>query len=1093
MVVCANCGRETPEGFPRCANCGAELAPAQRLRQERKAVTVLFCDLVGFTSRAEAMDPEDVRALLAPYHAHVRAELERFGGTVEKFIGDAVMAVFGAPVTHEDDPERAVRAALAIRDWAADEGIDLRIGINSGEALVTIGGEPLATGDVVNTAARLQTAAPTGGILTGDATYRATRAALDYDEHEPVAAKGKAEPVRVWLATEARSRVTLERSHGAALVGRDRERALLEDALARAWAERAPQLVTLVGVPGIGKSRLVFELFQHVEALPDFVTWRHGRCLPYGDGVSFWALGEIVKAEAGILETDEPPEVERKLAGAAGDPWVESHLRPLVGLSVEAERGGDRRVEAFAAWRRFFEGLADEHPVVLVFEDLHWADDDLLDFIDHLVEWAADAALLVVCTARPELLERRPGWGGGKPNAITISLSPLSDEETARLIGTLLERPVLAAETQSDLLSRAGGNPLYAEQYASMLRETGRTDVTIPDTVQGIVAARLDLLDPDAKALLQDAAVLGRTFWSGGVGFMGGGDRFDVEEQLHPLERRDFLRRERRSAVAGDTQYTFLHVLVRDVAYGQIPRAARAEKHLRAAEWIESLGRSEDHGELLAHHYTSALELAEAAGVALPEDVAACAARALGEAGDRALALNAFGAAREFYRRALSLTPATDRRRPRLLLRASEVESATWGDEALPAEAAEALRAAGDVEGAAEAELILAALAWTRGDGDVAGSHVEAARKLVADAPASPTKARVLAETVRYAALGGRDEESVAVGQEALAMADRFGLDELRAYTLLYVGSSELTLGDVQGLQAMERSIELLEGLNSPEAARAYNNLASVLMGLGEAGRTLETYRRGHAATERFGDSAVFQWLRFWAVLVTTYIQGDWDDTLRTVEAELERPRSYFHIGALDFRSRIRLARGDLSRAVDDAERAVENAHTAADPQALIPALSAAALVCVGAGLSDQGSARAAEVLAHEATYLPIPHFASPWFDLSWTLVDLGRVDDLTQALARVPHPTRHTEAAEAITRGDYVRAAELYHEGGNAPSEAYTRLRAARSGLADAGLASAIAFFRKAGATAYLAEAEELATGSRAEPARARSTRRAP
>src|SRR5215218_1612895 len=282
-MLCPTCGRETPEGFPRCANCGAELV-AHALRQERKVVTVLFCDLVGFTSRAEAMDPEDVRALLAPYHEHVRGELERFGGTVEKFIGDAVMAVFGAPIAHEDDPERAVRAALAIRDWAGEQGIELRIGVNSGEALVTVGGEPLAIGDVVNTAARLQSAAPTGGVLAGETTYRATRDRIDYAEHPPIHAKGKAEPVPTWVASQATARVTVEREARAPLVGRERELRVLADALERARAEQTPQLVTLVGAPGIGKSRLVYELFKRIEQGPELVYWRRGRSLPYGEG-----------------------------------------------------------------------------------------------------------------------------------------------------------------------------------------------------------------------------------------------------------------------------------------------------------------------------------------------------------------------------------------------------------------------------------------------------------------------------------------------------------------------------------------------------------------------------------------------------------------------------------------------------------------------------------------------------------------------------------------------------------------------------------------------------------------------------------------
>jgi class 3 adenylate cyclase len=284
-----------------------------QVRQERKVVTVLFCDLAGFTSQAEEMDPEDVAALLGGYHARVKAELERFGGTVEKFIGDAVMAVFGAPLAHEDDPERAVRAGLAIRDWAEEEQLELRIGINTGEALVTPDAEPLAAGDVVNTAARLQAAAPVGGILVGEKTHEATKAVIDYGVAEPVVAKGKTQPVPVWAVRQARARVGVERSHGAALVGRSREVDLLKDALTRARDERRPQLVTLVGVPGIGKSRLVFELFQALEGDPEIVYWRQGRCLPYGEGVTFWALAEIVKAQVGIFETDSADEVEAKL------------------------------------------------------------------------------------------------------------------------------------------------------------------------------------------------------------------------------------------------------------------------------------------------------------------------------------------------------------------------------------------------------------------------------------------------------------------------------------------------------------------------------------------------------------------------------------------------------------------------------------------------------------------------------------------------------------------------------------------------------------------------------------------------------------
>ena len=362
-------------------------------RRERKIVTVLFADLVGFTSRAEQLDPEDVADELGRYHEHVRTELERYGGTVEKFIGDAVMALFGAPTTHEDDPERAVRAALAIREWAFEEGVEVRIGVNSGEALVRVdaqpeAGESMAAGDVINTGARLQGAAAVNTIVVGEQTLRATEQTIEYRELEPVEAKGKSRPVPAWEAVRARSRIAVERVHGATLVGRQREVALLEDALARVLAERSSQLVTIVGVPGIGKSRLVLELYEAIERLPELISWRHGRCLSYGEGITFWALGEMVKAQLGILEGDDSAETERKLASAVDDSWVESHLRPLVGLAGGAEGGGDMRDEAFAAWRRYFEELAEERPLVLVFEDLHWADDHLLDFVDHLVDWA---------------------------------------------------------------------------------------------------------------------------------------------------------------------------------------------------------------------------------------------------------------------------------------------------------------------------------------------------------------------------------------------------------------------------------------------------------------------------------------------------------------------------------------------------------------------------------------------------------------------------------------------------------------------------------------------------------------------------------
>jgi predicted ATPase/class 3 adenylate cyclase len=679
-------------------------------------VTVLFADLVGFTSRAEQLDPEDVRALLSPFYARLRMELERFGGTVEKFIGDAVMALFGAPVTHEDDAERAVRAALAIRDWVCEEErIQVRLAVNTGEALIMLGvrpseGEGMAAGDVVNTAARLQAAAPVNGILVGERTLRETRAVIEYREAEPVAAKGKREPVPVWEAVAARARFGVDVPHQVrtALVSRDHELGVLRDALARVRAQRAPQLVTLVGVPGIGKSRLVYELSQIVDAEPDLISWRQGRSLPYGEGVSFWALGEMVKAQAGILESDTPDQAEAKLAqmtadvmgGAADTDWVHRHLGSLAGLrSGGAAAGGDQS-EMFAAWRLFFEALAERRPLVLVFEDLHWADDGLLDFVDYLTGWAGQVPLLVVGTGRPELLARRPSWGGGKPNATTLSLAPLSDDDTARLIGSLLGRPVLEAGQQAGLLAHAGGNPLYAEQYVQMLAEHGGGhQLPLPESIQGIIAARLDLLAPPEKRLLQDAAVIGKVFWPGAVAALGGtAGRGELEGCLHGLERKQFIRRERASSVAGETQYAFVHVLLRDVAYGQIPRAARARRHAHAAAWIESLGRAEDHAEMLAHHYLNSLELARATN----QDIASLAPKARGAlqaAGDRVVALNVFTSAAGYYRAALALWPQDARSERAGLLRLLGTMLFEAGDleqaEAVLAEGAEAAASAG--------------------------------------------------------------------------------------------------------------------------------------------------------------------------------------------------------------------------------------------------------------------------------------------------------------------------------------------------------------------------------------------------------------
>jgi DNA-binding SARP family transcriptional activator/tetratricopeptide (TPR) repeat protein len=642
-------------------------------REERKVVTVFFTDLLALRTKAKRRDPEDIRAFLSPYQARIRSEVERFGGTIEKLIGNEVMALFGLPAVHEDDPERAVRAALVIRDWMIAQGdaLHARMAIATGEALVTLGAtaserEPIAVGEVVEMAARLRDAAPVDGVVVDEQTFRRTTDAIEYREAGPIAAEGKSEPVSAWQAIRplALPGTHLSR-HQTPFVGREQELAVLEERLAWARSQRSPQLMTILGVPGIGKSRLVSELRQAVAGSDEPLTWHQGRSLPYGDGVSFWALEEMVKAEARILESDPAQTVERKLGEAVRriveDPAdarpIETYLGALTGLGG-VEPAADRRGETFAAWRHFLEALADERPLVLVFEDLHWADDALLDFVDELLDRVSGVPLVVVATARPELLERRPGWAGGRPSALTISLPPLSQSETTRLVAAMLEQPVLPAEAHESLLARIGGNPLYAEQFCRILVEHGRLE-ELPGNLRGIIAARLDALADLEKRLLQDAAVVGTVFWVGALEAIGGISRIAVDDLLPALVRKDFVQRARRSSVASDTEYTFRHELLRDVAYGEIPRAGRAERHRRAAEWIESLGRPEDHAELLVHHYLAALESTLAAG----EDVAVLveqALQALHGAGLRAIRLSANERAVEHFSRAIALVGQLD-------------------------------------------------------------------------------------------------------------------------------------------------------------------------------------------------------------------------------------------------------------------------------------------------------------------------------------------------------------------------------------------------------------------------------------------------
>ncbi|MCX6373719.1 MAG: AAA family ATPase [Actinobacteria bacterium] len=676
MIACSSCGHDAPDGATSCPNCRAQLIPFRRAEQ-RRIVTTLFCDLVGFTALSERNDAEVVNALLRRYYAAARRVVESYGGAVEKYIGDAVVAVFGVPSLHEDDAERAVRAALRLVDeidalaGIGGEPLEVRVGVNTGEALVDLGvdpasGEGFLTGDAVNVAARLQAAAPPMAVVVGEATHAATEKVFGFDACHDVALKGKSEPLRAWIATAPLARTGSElRSFTTSFVGREDELATLLGLHDHAASGRAPQLGLIVGEPGIGKSRLLAEFGGRLNDQPASVTWRQGRCLPFGSGVTFWALSEIVRACAGVLESDGVARTEARLETvlpqSADHDTVRDRLRPLLGL--EADEAS--REENFSAWRAFLEGLA-QCPTVLVVEDLHWADDGMLAFMDYLAASTAEVPLLLLATSRPEVLELTGAGAGFVASARRVALGPLSGDETAQLVLACLGAKSLPVSLQATLLERSGGNPLFAEELVRLLEDRdllvnrgGQTmlkegaELPTPDSIGALIAARLDLLSSKRKALLADAAVVGRTFWAGAAAAVGGHDPAGVFEGLHELVAKELVRPVRGSSIEGESEFLFVHALVCDVAYGQLTRADRAAKHAALARWLEgrAAGRSEDLAEILAYHYGTALEMAAACGLfELEDELSEPTSRYLALAGGRTAPLDATAAEHHFAR-----------------------------------------------------------------------------------------------------------------------------------------------------------------------------------------------------------------------------------------------------------------------------------------------------------------------------------------------------------------------------------------------------------------------------------------------------------
>ncbi len=1070
------------------------------MQEERKVVSVLFCDLVGFTAASDAADPEDVRARIRPYHQRVRSEIERYGGTVEKFVGDAVMAVFGAPVAHEDDAERAVRSGLRILEAIAelnDEdpplALQVRIGIDTGEAVVALGarpeeGEGIVTGDVVNTASRLQGAAPVDGIAVSEQTYRQTERVFDYEELEPGQVKGKAEPLALWQPLRARARFgsDVTRTHTAPLVGRELEKTLLVGTFERSVQQRSVQLVTIVGEPGVGKSRLCTELFGYIDERPELVTWRQGRCLPYGEGIAFWALGEIVKAECGILESDSPDEAEAKLERAvpADDPdriWLAARLAPLVGAPAEPAS----QEESFTAWRRFLEALASEGPTVLVVEDLHWADDALLSFLEHLADWSQGVPLLVLSTARPELQEAHPTWAAGLRNATTINLAPLTDEETARLIGSLLERSVLPAETQRALLERAGGNPLYAEEFVRLLSDSGELGeaVEVPDSVQALIAARLDTLSPERKSLLQDASVMGKLFWAGALAEMGNRDAREVELALHELSRKELVRRSPTSAMLDEAEYGFWHLLVRDVCYGQIPRAARATRHRAAAAWLEHQAgeRAEDLADVLAYHYVSALELTRAAGQAeQAEELEANAIRYLALAGERALPLDV-GRAEASLARALALAPAGHPERASLLERWAQAAQQQNRLQETRGALEEALALYRQQDASVAAGRVLTALASALailGDPRVEELLGEALALLEAEPP-GPELVAAHAALAGLRAVGSAFREAIAAAERSLALAAELGLPE-PARALGMRGAARAELGERQGLEDMRRALALaLEQGQGRAAAVLHNNLAITSWQYEGPRAALDGCREGIDFCERRGITELALGI---AAMSPTFLaeSGGTEQALAEALPLAERLEAAGNINSVEPRSlqlRLLAERGAHEHA-PAADELLATARESGQPQMYAQAFTVAARLLLAQGHRQRANALLVELVqvpeihadAYYAAALPTlvrTALALRQPELAHRLV--GDAEPRTPLAEHALHAARAqlAEAAEqhADAAAQYAEAAERWREFGNVPERAYALLGQGRS----------LAALGQPGAQEPLVEAREL------------------
>jgi class 3 adenylate cyclase/tetratricopeptide (TPR) repeat protein len=816
---------------------------------ERKLATVLFVDLVESTELVSANDPEVVRRRVTRFFESVSSCILSHGGTVEKFAGDAVMAAFGIPRSHEDDAERAVRAALAIMDAVKELGLEARIGVEAGEVVADDSDSTFATGEAVNIAARLQQVAAPGQILIGPSAYRLTLGCLETEEMGPLDLKGRTAPVWAWRAVKTVADQPWSRSGEAPLVGRDAELELLSNTFERTLRDRRAHLFTVYGDPGVGKSRLVREFVGGL----DGATILAGRSLPYGEGVTYWPLAEMVKSAAGIADDDPSEEALEKLRATCEIEAVADLLGLASGIlaAVEGERSREELAWAARAWAQ---KLAQAQPLVLVFEDIHWAEDPLLDLVEHLASWVRDAPLLLVCLARPELLDVRPGWGGGRVRATAIELEPLTVAESEELADALLAEHSLDDALRDAVLEKAEGNPLFVEETIRMLaQEDGHARDVIPDTLQALIAARIDGLPDPQKSLLQRASVVGRIFWPGAISALA--PELDVQALIDDLLLREFLLEERRSTISGERAYRFKHVLIREVAYASLSKSSRASLHECLAGWLREHA-GDELLEIRAYHLQQACDLHFELEGSCPPELSRDAASALESAGRRALSRESFSTARRLLVQSVELEPTLERRyyAARAALRLADFPAVAVEMQEVRARAEEA----GDQGLQARALTALAdATLYQESDATRARELAERALELVADESHPQAHFEALVARSHVASWLGDLDGMLQTLEQALAVAVAAGRKDLETYAAQGLAGAYVTDLELDRAEHLiERALDLAAESGSVRARAAAVSQSASLHLIREERSTAESeWEEAARLYEEIGDA----------------------------------------------------------------------------------------------------------------------------------------------------------------------------------------------------------------------------------------------